>query len=197
MIEQIIQEIEGKGWSHRTGVIGPTELAEIKDFFDHRRSEFVPAKVGKGENLQRAENIRGDYTFWIDPHEPPATFRHLVHFLTELKEALNGHFFLGLKDFECHLAYYPPGTYYTKHSDRHGLESSRVLSFIFYLHDEWNENDGGELVIYDKDDSILETVKPVPGSFICFLSEKFPHEVKPAKRERRSFTGWMHRKILY
>lgn len=197
MVEQILQEIDCKGWSHRTNVIGPTELSEINQFFENRRGEFEAAKVGKGANLQRAENIRGDYTFWIDPHEPPVTFRHLVHFLNDLKDAFNSSFFLGIKDFECHLAYYPPGTFYSKHSDRFGTDSSRSISFIFYVHQEWKEGDGGELVLYDKHDNILQTIKPIPGSFICFLSEDFPHEVMAANKVRRSFTGWMHKKILY
>jgi hypothetical protein len=29
------------------------------------------------------------------------------------------------------------------------------------------------------------------------MSDEFPHEVKAAQNERRSFTGWMHTKIIY
>jgi SM-20-related protein len=56
---------------------------------------------------------------------------------------------------------------------------------------------GGELVIFDKDHKEITAIYPTPGTFICFLSEEFPHEVRPAKIERRSLTGWMHTKIIY
>lgn len=197
MIEQIIREIESQGWCYRTNVIGPTELASINHYFDEHRQDFRPAKVGSQDNRQRVEAIRGDYTCWLDPMDPPQAFKSQIEFLAEIKNALNARFFLGLQDFECHLAYYPPGTFYKKHSDRFGKDSSRSLSFIFYLHQYWDEKDGGELVMYHNDGSPLKTISPMPGSFICFLSEDFPHEVKTGLKERRSLTGWMHRKILY
>ena len=197
MIEQIIREIENQGWCYRTNVIGPTELRGINQFFQDHREEFRPAKVGSVDNRQRVEAIRGDHTFWLDPLDPPTVFDPQIKFLTDIKNALNARFFLGLQDFECHLAYYPPGTFYKKHSDRFGKDSSRSLSFVFYLHEEWNAKDGGELVMYHNDGSPLKTITPEPGSFICFLSEDFPHEVKAALKERRSLTGWMHRKTLY
>jgi SM-20-related protein len=77
------------------------------------------------------------------------------------------------------------------------MESSRRLSFIFYLNEVWDKNDGGELVIYNKAGEVLDTLLPMPGSFITFLSDEFPHEVRPSLKERRSFTGWMHTKIIY
>ncbi|MFP5505881.1 MAG: 2OG-Fe(II) oxygenase, partial [Gammaproteobacteria bacterium] len=33
-------------------------------------------------------------------------------------------------------------------------------------------------------------VLPQGGTFVCFLSDRFHHEVLPATRERMSVTGW-------
>ena len=197
MVEQILREIEQHGWSLRQQFLSKEELASISSYFDTHKGEFLPAKVGSQGGRVRKEEIRGDYTFWIDPLNPPIELQSLIKFLKNLRDAINKRFFLGLQEFECHLAYYPPGTFYKKHLDRFEKNSSRSLSFIFYLNQEWNDNDGGELVIYHQDGKVVETVNPRPGSFICFLSGDFPHEVKSALKERRSFTGWMHTKIIY
>lgn len=193
MVEQILQEMERNGYALVSNLISSDELAEMNHFFEDHRGEFTPAMVGSTDKKQRMESVRGDFTFWIDALDPVKPFDKAVHFLEKLRAAVNEKFFLGLQQFECHLAYYPPGTFYKKHLDRHESNSSRSLSFVFYL----NNASGGELVIYNKQNEIIKVVSPEAGSFICFMSEEFPHEVKAAQNERRSFTGWMHTKIIY
>ena len=34
---------------------------------------------------------------------------------------------------------------------------------------------------------------PEGGTLVCFLSDRFHHEVLPARRERLSITGWFTR----
>jgi SM-20-related protein len=51
-------------------------------------------------------------------------------------------------------------------------------------------NDGGELVMYNESDELLETVKPKEDRLVVFLSDKFPHEVLKAKEKRYSIAGW-------
>ena len=193
MIEQIVQEIEQHGFCYIRHVMTAADLAQIQTLFD---SEFRPARVGKNERLKRVEEIRGDWIFWLDPQNAPIELKTQITFLNELKNKLNQHFYLGLKDFECHLAKYPAGSFYKKHVDRFSNDSSRSVSFIFYLHEEWKESDGGELVLYDKKNEMLKTISPEPGSVMVFMSEDFPHEVKICHRERRSLTGWMHTKLI-
>jgi SM-20-related protein len=197
MVEQILRELETKGYSYSENLLTGVVLSEINQFFENERTNFEAAKVGASHEKQRVESIRGDYTFWIDPLNPPGPFKSLIQFLDELKEQVNASFYLGLKQYECHLAFYPPGTFYQKHLDRFATDSSRRLSFIFYLNQDWEKTNGGELIIYNKKGDVIETVWPMPGSFIAFLSDEFPHEVKSGNKERRSFTGWMHNKIIY
>ena len=195
--EKIFRDIQEQGWCLRTNVLSAEEVQQINHFFDQERSNFQAALVGKGNERKRVEEIRGDFTYWIDPLNPPAVFAPLMKNLDFFKEELNRHFFLGLKEYECHLAYYPVGSYYHKHLDRFGSDSSRTISFIFYLNSDWSESDGGELVLYQENGEVLASCLPAAGSFACFLSGEFTHEVKSARRERRSLTGWMHTKIIY
>lgn len=193
MVEQILREIERNGFALIPKLVSGPDLAEMNRFFEEHRREFKPAMVGPKDNRQRVEAVRGDYTFWIDALDPVKPFDKIVQFLDQLKEEVNKKFFLGLQQYECHLAYYPPGTFYKKHIDKHESNSTRSLSFVFYL----NQTSGGELVLYNKNNEVIKIVSPEAGSFICFMSDEFPHEVKPASMERRSFTGWMHTKIIY
>jgi SM-20-related protein len=196
-LDQILQGLEHQGFALQEGLVSSSGLKTINEFFATHVESFHAAKIGPKEKKQRNESVRGDYTFWIDPLHCPEAFSDLINFLEDLRKAANQKFYFGLQQFECHLAYYPTGAYYQRHLDTFETDSSRQLSFVFYLNSDWDEAWGGELVIFDKDGKMVKKVYPKPGSFICFLSSEFPHEVRPALRERRSFTGWMHRKIIY
>jgi SM-20-related protein len=67
---------------------------------------------------------------------------------------------------------------------------NRVVTTVYYLNENWSEDDGGELVIYDEDNNYLTKVTPHANTLIVFLSDKFPHEVLPAKKKRFSIAGW-------
>lgn len=195
MLEQIIQDTQRNGFFVYPAFLSTEDLKKINAFFTEARPEFIEAKVGKDK--QRVESVRGDYTFWIDPLNPPSVFVPLLDFLKKLQDELNQNFYLGLKQFECHLASYPAGSFYQKHLDRFSKDSSRSFSFICYLNESWKEEDGGELVLYNDKGEEIKKIFPMPGTLTGFLSEEFPHEVKPSLKERRSFTGWMHTKIIY
>ena len=55
--------------------------------------------------------------------------------MDSLREALNRGLFLGLEDFECHFALYPPGAFYRKHVDRFRDDDRRMVSAVIYLND--------------------------------------------------------------
>jgi SM-20-related protein len=193
MLDQIVQDLRKKQWSYQRGVISPAELRLIAPLFE---GAFLPARVGKKSEKQRVEEIRGDWISWIDVVEPPVVIQRQIQFLNELKMKVNQSLYLGLKDFECHLAKYPVGTFYKRHIDRHAKESTRALTYIFYLHEDWKSENGGELVIYQRSGEKISTITPESGSLVVFISDEFPHEVLPANQERRSMTGWMHTEII-
>lgn len=192
-MENFFDDIDQKGWSVIPNFLNQKKMIEINTFFDEHLSEFKAAKVGGNNDQQRIEAIRGDYTFWLDSLSPPEGFQDIFNFLETLKDQLNQRFYLGIKQYECHLARFPEGTFYKRHLDRFEKDSSRVFSFIFYL----NQSAGGDLILYDKNGKVLDTIVPIAGTFVGFMSEDFPHEVRLTQKERRSLTGWMHSKIIY
>lgn len=191
IIEKILLDIKESGKSFCPNFFHQEDLKNISTIFDQ---DFQPASVGK--ERRRDESIRGDYTKWLDPKRPPVELKLAFEFLDELLIHLNRNFYFGLKEYEAHLAKYPSGTFYKKHIDRFEKDSSRMFTYIFYLHEEWNAENGGELVLYNQEGEFLEKILPLSGSLMCFLSEEFPHEVLPSNKERRSLTGWMHTKII-
>lgn len=194
--EHISQQIAKQGWCHLEQVIPLDQLSLMNQFFEQQLHHFRPAAIGSQGVRQRAAGIRSDFTYWLDPLAPPEAFQWPILFLNNLKTELNQQCFLGIKEFECHLAHYPAGAFYQKHLDRFNNDSSRVISFVFYLNQSWSQDLGGELVIYQPEGEMITTISPAPGSLVCFLSHDFPHEVKVSRGERRSFTGWMHTKNI-
>ncbi len=196
MFDQIVQEIERQGFSTRPYLLSPQDISDANKFFLNHATEFKQALVGSKSDRKRVESIRGDFTLWLDQTDAPPEMKKIFCFLDELKTEINKKLFLGLKDYEAHLASYPAGSFYSRHNDCHSNDSTRVLSFVFYLNQTWETHDGGELILYDKKNIEILKVGPFAGTFICFLSDEFPHEVKVAHKERRSLTGWFHSKNL-
>ena len=108
---------------------------------------------------------------------------------------LNEALFIGAQEAELHFARYAVGAFYRTHRDRFRDDDARLVSLVFYLNDDWSGDAGGELVLYGDDDGgeVVARVQPRAGTMVCFLSDRFPHEVLPANRERYSLTGWLRR----
>jgi SM-20-related protein len=155
--------------------------------------QFKKAGIGKNQDKQINEAIRGDYIQWIDPNnaEPP-----LLTYLGKLKQMIafvNQSLFLSLKDCEVHQTIYPIGSFYKRHLDQFKKDDHRKLSVICYLNKDWKEADGGQLRMFIGHES--KDVLPVAGRLVCFRSDLLEHEVLPATRERLSLTGWLIDKI--
>jgi SM-20-related protein len=147
---------------------------------------FHAAGIGRGMEQQRNREIRRDLVHWMDERNPVlAPWRDWTE---SLRIHLNRQLFLGLFSFESHLALYRPGDFYRTHVDAFRGEANRVVSLVCYLNEGWSDGDGGELVLYTELGAI--TVQPVYRTVALFLSEEVPHEVKPARRDRYSVTGW-------
>ena len=187
-LTEFTQKINDQGWALWPEFCSASEVLELQSLFASQA--FVPAQVGQGDSLKRRPEIRGDETFWLDPHALPPVMVPLIQKVDELRLQLNRRLFLGLGEWEAHLARYAPGTFYKKHVDRHAGTARRLFSLILYLNPEWKKEEGGDLVLYNKSNEELSRVLPQGGTLVGFLSEDFPHEVLVAKRERRSLTGW-------
>ncbi|MBL7715583.1 MAG: 2OG-Fe(II) oxygenase [Bdellovibrionales bacterium] len=154
---------------------------------------FRGAGIGQGSDHQVQKRIRGDEVLWWDGKMGPIESKFSDR-LTEVKQAINQDWFLGLWEWEGHYACYAPGTYYEKHVDPFREDDSRVLSTITYLNPDWQKEDGGELVIYPTSHPEGLKIEPKAGRLVVFFSEKLPHEVLKTRRDRYSITGWFKKR---
>lgn len=150
------------------------------------------AAIGKGLNQQVDSAQRGDFIHWIDSSECSLTTGAVLQRIEETRIELNRRFYLGTDHFECHFTQYPPGTFYKRHTDRHHSGSPRIVSFVIYLNENWQQHDGGQLLLYPENE-VAHTIMPQQGTLALFLSE-LQHEVLPTKRKRNSITGWMRQR---
>jgi len=98
--------------------------------------------------------------------------------------------YLGLSYYESHFAIYDEGDFYEKHLDTFKNFKNRVVTTVYYLNENWDEKDGGELVVYDEEDRLITKLPPFANTLVVFMSDRFPHEVLPAKKKRFSIAGW-------
>jgi SM-20-related protein len=159
------------------------------DEFQNGMLQFKKAGIGKSQDKQINEGIRGDYIQWIDRASAAPAVQGYLTKLHELISFVNQNLFLSLKDYEVHMTIYPAGSYYKRHLDQFKKDDHRKLSVICYLNENWKEEEGGQLRIYlpDKDMDVL----PEAGRLVCFRSDQLEHEVLPSTRPRLSITGWI------
>ena len=159
--------------------------------------ELVPAQVGRGKARSLRGDIRGDRTRWLEDDTAIAAERRFLAAIDALRVALNRALYLGLTEFEAHYAVYPPGARYTRHRDRFDAAKDaadgRVVSCVLYLNDRWQDADGGQLRLYVDLQRTID-VRPDGGTLVCFLSDRFLHEVLPATRTRIALSGWLCRR---
>lgn len=195
LLLRIVDDLAEQGWSHQDVFVPQGLTLELAAECRQRyaQGELAPAAVGRGSAQEIREGIRGDHIQWIEPSESAACDAWLG-IMDSLREALNRGLFLGLEDFECHFALYPPGSVYVRHLDRFRDDDRRMVSAVLYLNDaDWTAGDGGQLRMYLAGEREHD-VQPIGGSLVVFLSGEVPHEVMPAQRNRLSLTGWFRRR---
>lgn len=169
----------------------PQPLAEglLQEVLTSTSAEFKPAAIGRESQEQRNSFVRSDAIHWLTGTSESQ--RQFLGLMQGLRDELNRRLFLGLFDYECHYAHYRAGDFYKKHYDAFKGKTNRVLSTVLYLNPGWLAEDGGELLVYDREQTApFLKVTPLFGQMIIFLSERFPHEVLAAKRDRYSIAGW-------
>ncbi|MFT2098894.1 2OG-Fe(II) oxygenase [Marinomonas sp. 2405UD66-6] len=187
----LLMDLRTKGWSIQDNFFSADFTQALVDEAENIENvQMQLAGVGRKQDHQILQDARRDYIQWIDPDKPIRT--DFLKVMESLRVALNRHLFIGLFDYEAHFARYEKGAFYEKHVDAFKGESNRVLSTVLYLNEDWQEGDGGELVIYDEHNPDIEVGRffPKKGRLAIFLSECFYHEVVVAHRTRHSIAGW-------
>lgn len=190
LFENIAQDLQIKGYSIQKNAV-PIALSNLLHFHLTSMPEykFSEAGIGRRVNLQINEKIRNDEIVWIHGTSPAGV--QWLQWTQSLQQFLNRRLFLGLFSFESHFAHYAKGNYYKRHIDAFKGQANRVLSLVTYLNPTWDDEKGGQLIIYEHPgDRQGISVLPEFGTLVVFLSEEFEHEVKPSLCDRYSIAGW-------
>lgn len=196
----IADRLASERWLVVADWLEPALQQALLDVTQSRRAagELQGARIGRGDGLRSAADVRGDAIQWLQRDDPAECVAMLLDRLNQLREALNQRLYLGLIDIEAHFAHYPPGARYQRHRDRFSSSDARVLSAVVHLGQPWNREHGGELRLYiegpDGETSI--DLPPAPGQLVLFLSGEIEHEVLPTRRDRYSVACWMRQRRL-
>ena len=160
----------------------------------YNTNNLKKAAIGSKTNEIIRKEIRGDFIKWIDRNKASAYQKRLLDGIDHFVDYLNKTCFLGIIEKEFHYAVYPKHTFYRRHLDAFQQNQRRKLSMVIYLNKEWQNDEGGELVIYTKKDNqeLAVPIEPVFGRLVVFESQVLEHEVKRVNKGLRlSVTGWL------
>lgn len=190
LVDKIADALAGDGYIILDNVL-PEDL--LRALESQARSltgqAYKTAGIGRDQLMQRNATVRNDEISWIETTHP--TGKSYLTWMEQLRCGLNQRLFLGMFDYESHYAHYAPGAFYKKHLDAFHGNTNRIVTTVLYLNKNWQADDGGHLVIYSPDSTrVMENVVPEYGRLVVFLSDRFPHEVLPAIKDRYSIAGW-------
>ncbi|MEZ9071866.1 2OG-Fe(II) oxygenase [Vibrio splendidus] len=185
-MNQLIDALSTQGYFVWDDFLTSEEVVALRDCIPEN---WKKARIGRNDDVAREATIRSDKIQWVrrDMGAPASLF---LDKMEQIRLEANQAFFLGLFEYEAHFAKYEKGDFYQKHLDCFKGNENRRLTTVFYMNDEWSEEDAGELVVYDLKDNHIATIPPKSGRLFVFLSEQFPHEVLPTNTERFSIAGW-------
>lgn len=188
---QIADDLAESGYAVSEGFLTSQEIDSILrlDEFKEGLLHFRKAGIGKQQEKQINESIRGDFIQWIDKVNASQPIKVYLDKVQSLIAALNQSLFLSLKDYEVHMTIYPAGSFYKRHLDQFKVDDHRKLSIILYLNINWKKEQGGQLRMHLPSGS--KDIFPEAGRLVCFRSDTIEHEVLPASRDRLSLTGWI------
>jgi SM-20-related protein len=150
-------------------------------------------EAGTGNNLlvSHDKTVRSDLIYWLDRSHDNEYENDFFDQIDDFIKYLNRSCFAGINGYEFHYSLYEIGSFYQKHLDQFNNNPSRKYSMISYLNDDWQESDGGQLMIYQNYNN--KKVSPTQGKTVFFKSNELQHEVLVAQKQRMSITGWLKR----
>ena len=187
-LDSICQSLSEKGYSVVDHLFSLSVVSVLQEQARqlYANKSMCAASVGRLQSKVQNQKVRGDFTFWVDEWKGEA-LEEVQSYYNSILNLVRTELFLPLKRFESQFCYYPPGTHYDRHKDRHYQYEHRHLSVILYL-GSWKPGDGGELMIYSEAGG-QQKVNPTQGRWVIFRSE-LEHEVLPTGRDRWSLTSW-------
>lgn len=188
--ETLIQGLLDKEFGSVDNWLSNEELIGLrKSLLTYQENNFFHfAGVGSKDNLQIIKDVRSDQIHWLDPAKANLFEQQFFEKIGDFTEYLNRTCYSGIDSYEFQYAIYQKGSYYKKHIDQFRDNDKRRFSIVFYLTEDWQPGDGGELRLYTDNETI--EIQPLPGRTVFFRSD-LAHEVSKSNRERLSLTGWL------
>jgi len=147
------------------------------------------ARTGNKEAEDSLQQIRGDKIYWMDKEHDNVFEQEFLQLAESFIGHLNSTCYTGINSYEFHYAVYEEGSYYKRHTDQFQNNNDRKYSLISYLNEDWLEEDGGQLLVYQ--DEEIQKVSPQSRTAVFFKSDEMEHEVTKARRSRMSISGWL------
>lgn len=185
--EQSLTDFDNLGYFHLDNVFAEQDFLALQT-----ESGFVDYKKANLTGGEQLANIRGDNIRWID-ESCEIGFLYLKS-IDELGQFFNQTYYFGIKRSEAHYANYPAGFGYKWHIDNPKGRDDRVISAVFYLNDEWHDNDGGQITVIDKQENTVQLL-PSANRLIIFDSNLL-HQVEITHRTRYSIATWLRRDLV-
>ena len=182
-LDQILDDLNEFGFALIDDVYSAEYAESLVQECSTHLAEFRVAGVQNGV----VSHIRSDHILWIDGQLPIA--QQHIQALEEFSQALNQAFYLGIKEVEAHFACYNAGEFYALHRDNPQQKNDRMISTVFYLHKDWQEDWGGQLRLQDKNGQ-WHIIQPSPNRLAIFQSDLL-HEVLRSNHQRLSITAWL------
>ncbi|MGZ8558740.1 MAG: 2OG-Fe(II) oxygenase [Chitinophagaceae bacterium] len=152
---------------------------------------MMAAGIGNEEVKDHQQKMRGDKIYWLDKKNDNIYEQEFLHRVEDFIDHLNSTCYTGINGYEFHYAVYEEGSFYKRHTDQFKNDSKRKYSLINYLNENWLEEDGGQLLVYQND--IAQKILPQSQTAVFFKSDEMEHEVTKANRSRMSISGWLKR----
>jgi SM-20-related protein len=152
---------------------------------------MTAAGIGNEDVKDPNQKKRTDNIYWLDKSHDNIYEQEFLQLIENFIEHLNQTCYTGINGYEFHYAMYDSGSFYKRHIDQFKTDNNRKFSFINYLNENWLEEDGGQLCLYQND--TVQQVAPQSQTAVFFKSDEMEHEVIKCNRSRMSITGWLKR----
>ncbi|MBL7745917.1 MAG: 2OG-Fe(II) oxygenase [Chitinophagaceae bacterium] len=147
------------------------------------------AGIGNDTIKDAQQKTRGDKIYWLDKTHDNSFEQEFLSLVDDFVGQLNSTCYTGINSYEFHYAVYEEGSFYKRHKDQFRNDDNRKYSLISYLNNNWLEEDGGQLLVYQQENT--QRIMPQSQTAVFFKSNEMEHEVVKANRERMSITGWL------
>lgn len=186
--EGLFEQLANRNWVYSDTLLDTSTATQWRQVFheQQRKNQFRDAQIADQSLNQK---IRSDQIHWLDKTNSQEA--SILHSLDEGRKLAAQTLRISIPCLEAHFAHYSAGQFYKRHCDQPKGKSSRILTFVIYLHEHWEPGLGGELIITDGDTiRVLEVIEPKPKRVVIFKSDEVWHEVQKSNFDRYSLTGW-------